>query len=405
MPLGRNLYLCGQCHAKRVKSTFPSFQKPVTTVRRRFSDFVFLYKSLTKDYVACAIPPLPDKQRMEYVRGDRFGSDFTSRRAHSLQRFLARLALHPVLRRSPILHTFLESDEWNATMRSRSTRASSHSEAGSGGMFDNFADTFINAFTKVHKPDKRFTEIREKSDKLDEDLSHIEKVIARVIRREADLETDLKDLAEQFQKLINLEPGVEGALRSFSMSVEDTSAGLKRLKDVTDQDYLGSLRDMQAYSQSLKNLLKAREQKQLDYEQLTEYLNKSSAERDALQSASASSSYYGSSGIAGGASEFLRSKLEDVRGVDHEQARRERQRKLELRIEELTREVEKAKRMSEMFDDEVVRETVDFERIKRGEMKGEFRALADAHVEFYDRCIKVWEEYVKEMENEGALPT
>ena len=289
-------------------------------------------------------------------------------------------------------------------MRSRNTRASSHSEA-SGGVFDNFADTFINAFTKVHKPDKRFTEVREKSDKLDEDLSHIEKVIARVIRREADLETDFKDLAEQFQKLINLEPGVESALRSFSTSVEDTSAGLKRLKDVTDQDYLGSLRDMQAYSQSLKNLLKAREQKQLDYEQLTEYLNKSSVERDALQSASASSSYYGSGGLAGGASGFLRSKLEDVRGVDHEQARRERQRKLELRIEELTREVEEAKRMSEMFDDEVVRETVDFERIKRGEMRGEFRALADAHVEFYDGCIGVWEGYIKEMEREGALPT
>lgn len=387
------------------QSTFPSFQKPVTTLRRRFTDFVFLYKSLTKDYVACAVPPLPDKQRMEYVRGDRFGADFTSRRALSLQRFLARLSLHPVLRRSPILHTFLESADWNATMRSRTTRASSHSEAGSGGVFDNFADTFINAFTKVHRPDKRFTDVREKSDKLDEDLSHIEKVIARVVRREADLETDFKDLAEQFQKLINLEPGVENALRSFSMSVEDNSAGLKRLKDVTDQDYLGSLRDMQAYSQSLKNLLKSREQKQLDYEQLTEYLNKSSVERDALQSASASSSYYGSGGIAGGASGFLRSKLEDVRGVDHDQARRERQRKLELRIEELTREVEEAKRMSEMFDEEVMRETVDFERIKRGEMRAEFRTLADAHVEFFDGCIEVWEGYVREMEREGALPT
>ncbi|SPO07677.1 related to sorting nexin 4 [Cephalotrichum gorgonifer] len=389
-----------------LQSTFPSFQKPVTTVRRRFTDFVFLYKSLTKDYIACAVPPLPDKQRMEYVRGDRFGSDFTARRAYSLQRFLARLALHPVLRRAPMLHTFLESSEWNATMRSRTTRASSHSEAGSGGVFDNFADTFINAFTKVHKPDKRFTDVKEKSDKLDEDLSHIEKVIARVIRRESDLETDFKDLAEQFQKLISLEPGVEGPLRSFSTSVEDTSAGLRRLKDTTDQDYLGSLRDMQAYSLSLKNLLKAREQKQLDYEQLTEYLNKSTVERDSLRSASASSSYYGSGGgITGGASGFLRSKLEDVRGVDHEQARRERQRKLELRIEELTREVEEAKRMSEMFDDEVVRETVDFERIKKAEMRDEFRGLADAHVGFYEGCIEVWEAYVKEMEREGTLPT
>jgi len=27
-------------------------------------------------------------------------------------------------------------------------------------VFDNFADTFVNAFSKVHKPDKRFIEVR-----------------------------------------------------------------------------------------------------------------------------------------------------------------------------------------------------------------------------------------------------
>ncbi|KJZ78598.1 Sorting nexin-4 [Hirsutella minnesotensis 3608] len=372
-------------------STFPSFQKQTTSVRRRFTDFVFLYKQLTRDYPAAAVPPLPDKQRMEYVRGDRFGSDFTLRRAHSLQRFLRRLSLHPTLRRAPILHTFLESPDWNATMRTRSARTSLGSEqTGSGGVFDNFADTFINAFTKVHKPDRRFIEVKDKSDKLDEDLGHIEKVVARVVRREADLETDLKDLAEQFQKLITLEPGVESAVHAFAASVEDTAAHLHQLRDVTDQDYLGSLRDMQAYSMSLKNLLRAREQKQLDFEQLTEYLNKSTTERDSLQSGHSAS----------GAGGFIRSKIEDVRGVDHEQARRERARKLELRVEELTTEVERAHNTSDMFDDEVVREVADFERIKRSEFKAQLGGLADAHVEFYGGVIDIWERYVDEMEKE-----
>ncbi|KAJ4160901.1 intercellular trafficking and secretion [Fusarium oxysporum] len=233
-------------------STFSAFQRSTTTVRRRFTDFVFLYKQLTREYPAAAVPPLPDKQRMEYVRGDRFGSDFTARRAHSLQRFLNRLSLHPTLRRAPILHTFLESPDWNATMRSRGARGSSASDPGSAGVFDNFADTFINAFTKLHRPDRRFLEVKEKSDKLDDDLGHIEKVIARVARRETDLEVDLRDLAEQFQKLIPLEPHVEPAVHGFSASIEDTATHLRKLKDVTDQDYLGSLRDMQAYSIALK---------------------------------------------------------------------------------------------------------------------------------------------------------
>jgi sorting nexin-4 len=400
-----------------LQTTFSTFQRPTTTARRRFTDFVFLYKVLLRDYQGCAVPPLPDKQRMEYVRGDRFSADFTARRAYSLQRFLARLALHPVLRRASILHTFLESPDWNATMRSRAGRLgpvsaggdlaqsqTANSTTSGGGVFDSLADSFMNAFTKVHKPDRRFIEVKEKSDKLDEDLNHVEKVVARVARREADLETDLKDLAEQFQKLITLEPGVEAPVHAFAASVEDTSAGLKKLKDHTDQDYLSSLRDMVAYSGALKTLIKAREQKQLDYEQLTEYLNKSTAERDALASGGHgySTGPFGS-GALGGAGGFIRSKIEDVRGVDHEQARRDRQRKLELRIDELTREVESARMESDHFGDQVVREVESFEWIKKVEFKRQFGGLVDAHVDFYGGVIDVWEEYVREMEREGVV--
>ncbi|KAK3694581.1 sorting nexin-4 [Podospora appendiculata] len=400
-------------------STFSIFQKPTTIVRRRFTDFVFLYKALCREFQGSAVPPLPDKQRMEYVRGDRFGSDFTARRAYSLQRFLSRVALHPVLRKANILHVFLESPDWNATMRTRSARGSNAGpgggaaevlpggggaplpggSGGGGGVFDTFADSFMNAFTKIHKPDRRFIEVKEMSDKLDEDLNHVDKVVARVARREADLETDLKDLAEQFQKLITLEPGVESAVHAFAASVEDTASGLKKLKDHTDQDYLGSLRDMVAYSGALKNLLKAREQKQLDYEQLTEYLNKSTADRDML----ASGYSYGGGSALGGAGGFIRSKIEDVRGVDHEQARRDRQRKLELRIDELTREVEVAHHEADNFADQVVREVDSFEWIKRVEFKRQFGGLADAHIDFYGGVIDIWEQYVIEMEKEGIV--
>ncbi|KAI9843415.1 MAG: intercellular trafficking and secretion [Sclerophora amabilis] len=376
---------------------FASFQKPTVTVRRRFTDFVFLYKTLSKEYPACAVPPLPDKHKMEYVRGDRFGPDFTNRRAHSLHRFLKRLALHPVLRRSALLTIFLESQDWNAHMRLRPQRTTSTSEQGGGGVFDNFTDTFLNAFSKVHKPDRRFIEVREKADKLDEDLGHVEKIFARVARREADLETDYADLASQFQKLINLERGVEGPITLFAASVEDTSAGIRTLKEHTDQDYLGSLRDMEAYIVAVKSLLKTREQKQLDFEGLTDYLNKAATDRDILASA------HGSSGLTGPGG-FLRSKIEDVRGVDHEKSRRDRVRKLELRIDELTKEVEAAKKTTEAFDEEVVKEVADFERIKAVEFRDTFGGLADAHVDFYRGSIANWEKFLKDMEKEG-LPT
>ncbi|KAK8168520.1 putative sorting nexin-4 [Phyllosticta citrichinensis] len=376
------------------RSDFQSFQRSEFSVRRRFTDFVFLWKTLSKEYPQCAVPPLPDKHKMEYVRGDRFGPDFTQRRASSLRRFLKRITLHPVLRRSAILLLFLESNDWNSTMRARPTRSLSGAGAdqASGGVFDSFTDTLMGAFSKVHKPDKRFLDVRDRADKLDEDLGLVEKVVARVARRQGDITGDYADLAAQCQKLVALEQGVEQPLTSFASSVEMTSQGLRTLHNHTEHDYLGSLRDMDAYIDAVKALLKTREQKQLDFESLTDYLTKAAADRDTLASASSTASL--------GASGFLRAKIEDVRGVDHEQSRRDRVRKLELQIEKLTTEVESAKKTTEAFDEQTVKEVADFERIKALEFKDTLGDLADAHVAFFANTVETWEDFLKQMEQE-----
>jgi sorting nexin-4 len=245
----------------------------------------------------------------------------------------------------------------------------------------------LNAFTKPHKTDQRFQDVNSRASKLDGDLATVSKTVARVAKRESDLESDYADLATQFQKLAALEPGVEDELTRFAASVSSTSEGWKDLKDHTDQDYLGSLKDMEAYILSVKALLKTREQKQLDFEGLTDYLTKAAQERDTLAS-------HGSMGASG----FLRQKIEDVRGVDHEQSRRERQRKLEVQISRLTTEVENAKKTSEAFDEEVVKEISDFERIKASEFRDTLGSLADAHVSFFENNIAIWERFVEEEE-------
>ena len=53
--------------------------------------------------------------------------------------------------------------------------------------------------------------------------------------------------------------------------------------------------------------------------------------------------------------------------------------------------------MSDMFDEEVVREVGDFERIKRVEMKRQLGGLADAHIGFYGEVENIWGKYVEEM--------
>ena len=213
-------------------------------------------------------------------------------------------------------------------------------------------------------------------------------------RREGDLELDYQELATQFQKLVNMEPTVGNELTSFASSVQTTSQGLRELRDATDQDYLGSLRDMSSYVAALKALLKLREQKQVDFEALTEYLNKAANDRDTL------ASQHGSASISSGAASFIRNKVEDVRGVDHEQSRRDRLRKTEMQIERLTREVDDAKNTSEAFDEQVVNEVNEFERIKACEFRDTLGGLADSQMKFWRQTIETWEEFVQGMENE-----
>jgi len=373
------------------KTDFKSFAYPESTVRRRFTDFVFLYKTLVKEYPQCAVPPLPDKHNMSYVQGNRFSSEFTSRRAFALSRFLKRLTLHPVLRRATLLALFLETSDWNATMKSRPNRALSTSEASNGSVLESWTDSFLNAFSKPHKTDKRFQDVNDRASKLDDDLGTVSKTVARVAKREGDLESDYAELAAQFEKLATLEPSVHEELTRFATGVQATSEGWKTLKEHTDQDYLTSLKDAEAYIVSVKALLKTREQKQLDFEGLTDYLNKAHQERDTLAS-------HGSMGASG----FLRQKIEDVRGVDHEQSRRERQRKLEVQISRLTTEVEAAKKTTEAFDIEVVKEVADFERIKAVEFRDTLGGLADANISFLRNNIAVWEKFVQDMEKQHA---
>ena len=97
---------------------------------------------------------------------------------------------------------------------------------------------------------------------------------------------------------------------------------------------------------------------------------------------------------------FIKNKMEDMRGIDHETAKADRLRKLELKIQELNREVDSAKQTSEMFDEQVVREVGDFERIKGLEFRDSLGALAGKNVEFYKGTIATWERFLEDMEME-----
>lgn len=78
-------------------------------------------------------------------------------------------------------------------------------------------------------------------------------------------------------------------------------------------------------------MLKLRDQKQLDLEELTEYLSGVTAERDRLSAII--SGHAGSSGL--GLSAYLRDKMDAIRGADDDRSRVEKMKKMDAKIKEV----------------------------------------------------------------------
>lgn len=56
---------------------------------------------------------------IEYIKGDRFGSEFIERRRIGLQWFLDRIARHPELQQSQCTRVFLESTDFVSNLKER----------------------------------------------------------------------------------------------------------------------------------------------------------------------------------------------------------------------------------------------------------------------------------------------
>ncbi|KAI3514925.1 hypothetical protein L1887_13672 [Cichorium endivia] len=88
------------------KTNMPEFGGPQFTVRRRFKDVVTLSDRLMEGYRGYFIPPRPDKSVVESQVMQKH--EFVEQRRHALEKYLERLAEHPVIRQSDELRVFLQ---------------------------------------------------------------------------------------------------------------------------------------------------------------------------------------------------------------------------------------------------------------------------------------------------------
>ncbi|KAF8898992.1 hypothetical protein BD779DRAFT_1486535 [Infundibulicybe gibba] len=380
----------------QAKTNLPIFSTSNPSSRRRFQDFVFLRDNLVRDFPACVVPALPDKHRLEYITGDRFSPEFMERRRLDLHRFLQRLSRHPTLQRSTLVRAFFESTEWHVHMHQHI--AHPPGPEPSPGIIDNISDTLLNAFARVRKPDERFLSMREDVDKFEEGLVVSERLFNRVRSRTSDgnpesgedLTADYHDLAVAVQGLGFLESGITDPLNHFSNTLLEFSALMRHTTQTTTDPFLIHLHSLLTYSHANRAVLKLRDQKQLDFEELSDYLSGVTAERDRLSAIIKGQA--GSTGLGLGA--YIKDRVDAIRGADDDRSRVEKMRKLDIKIKELEDAVTTAHETSDAFSDETLREQTIFQYTKEAEMKEMLGNLADGEIEFYKTAMEEWERII-----------
>lgn len=141
------------------KTNLPYFRAQSSTVERRFSDFLGLREKLAQKHLVdgLIVPPAPEKNAMatfqtKLTKEEDMASnnEFLERRKCALERFLNRIAQHPVLRTDPDFRDFLELQ----AELPRSSNTSALSREGVKRFLNRMNDTVTKITFRMDEADK-----------------------------------------------------------------------------------------------------------------------------------------------------------------------------------------------------------------------------------------------------------
>ncbi|CAG9563855.1 unnamed protein product [Danaus chrysippus] len=358
------------------KTNMPIFSKLDFAVLRRFSDFLGLHEKLTEKYLRSGriIPPAPEKSIMgttklkmsstpstESANGSpSVQSQFVERRRAALERFLNRVAQHPVLCIDPDFREFLESD----TELPKATSTSALSGAGMLRLFNKVGETVNKITYRMDESDPWFEERVARIESLESGLR-------RLCGACEALATERRELAGRAH---------EAARAIAAAAAADPHAPLSRA--------LSHLSDLHEKIEHLRN-----EQANTDFYVLTEHI------KDYL-------------GLIGAIKDVFHERVKVFQHWQHSQMqltkRRENKAKAELanrpeKIEQAANEIieweSKVERGQQEFDtmSRVIKKELErFEEIRLDQLRDTLLRYLDEHMKHQAQAIRYWDAFLPE---------
>lgn len=192
------------------KTNLPYFRSETSTVDRRFSDFLGLREKLAQKYMieGVIVPPAPEKNAManfqtKLTREEDITNhnEFLERRKFALERFLNRIAQHPVLRIDPDFRDFLELQ----SELPRSTSTSALSKEGVRRLFGQVTESVSKMGYRMDECDKWFDDKALQLNNLDTQLKKLHTSVGALIHHRKLLTVTTGSFARSVAILGNVE--------------------------------------------------------------------------------------------------------------------------------------------------------------------------------------------------------
>jgi len=264
-----------------VKTSLPSYKQANFSAVRRFKDFVWLREKLVESHKGNLVPPLPEKQII-----NRFNAEFIEHRRRELERFLLRIASHPVLVESRVLQNFLESESLNTNKKEQSSNSTSSSSGGFFSLIGAVSNTakntvesiqHLNTFTSVSEPDQWFDAKKNYIVALETNLHSLVKAVSIMIKRQKELEQSYSDIANFSSLLSSAEADHSSWICHSFGKLSEISTSLTPLNETLVEHetafFEDALRDYVRIIGAVKEILHYRNDKLIQYQNATKNLD------------------------------------------------------------------------------------------------------------------------------------
>lgn len=218
-------------------------------VWHRYSEFDVLHQYLLHTHPSSIIPPLPEKKLNSIwtkMTTDKFDGEYLEHRKISLEKFLHRIATHPVLHDDNIFKAFLmKGEEWKEV--AQSTEFNTKNEGWLKGMA---------ASMQLKTCDPKFAELKSYADELEGRINALLKVTSTISHKQRQVYNTYKDFGKTFGDWGTIEKSLSIPLQKIGHYIDNKEGAVNVLILEEDMKFFESMREYANYAGSLRDLVR-----------------------------------------------------------------------------------------------------------------------------------------------------